>query len=160
MPCYLFTWHAYGSWLPDRPRGYVHWKNGLQPQDERLASAYRRNMTLAKIVFDEPLQEFVIEECLAAVGLQKFRLHGIAFESTHIHVLVSWRDERSKDKVSDGLKQSLTRRITRERGRRKWLAKNGSKQPVKDRRHFDHLVGVYLPSHRGWKWDEERGRYR
>jgi hypothetical protein len=31
---------------------------------------------------------------------------------------------------------------------------------VKDQGHFDFLFNVYLPSHRGWKWDELRGLYR
>ena len=36
MPVYLFTFHAYGSWLPDNPRGYVRRKEGIQPQDVPL----------------------------------------------------------------------------------------------------------------------------
>ena len=36
MPCYLFTYHAYGSWLPDHAEGYVHWKEGQQPPDDNL----------------------------------------------------------------------------------------------------------------------------
>src|SRR4051794_35604479 len=29
MPCYLFTYHAYGSWMPDHKRGYVHRGQGV-----------------------------------------------------------------------------------------------------------------------------------
>jgi hypothetical protein len=25
------------------------------------------------------------------------------------------------------------------------------------RKHFDYLVGKYLPNHTGWKWSEARG---
>ncbi|MEM1305417.1 MAG: hypothetical protein AAGG46_11005, partial [Planctomycetota bacterium] len=29
MPVYLFTYHTYGSWLPDRPQGYVQRDQGI-----------------------------------------------------------------------------------------------------------------------------------
>jgi hypothetical protein len=44
--------------------------------------------------------------------------------------------------------------------KRKWLAKGGNERRIKDQEHVDYLMRVYLPSHGGWKWDEERGLYR
>jgi hypothetical protein len=41
MPCYLFTYHAYLSWMPDRPQGYVRRKKGIFPPDEEKAEAYK-----------------------------------------------------------------------------------------------------------------------
>jgi hypothetical protein len=42
MPVYLFTYHAYQSWLPDNRRGFVQEHQGVQPTNGRLAAAYRK----------------------------------------------------------------------------------------------------------------------
>ena len=42
MPVYLFTYHAYQSWMPDRGRGFVQKGRGIQPTNALLAHAYRR----------------------------------------------------------------------------------------------------------------------
>ena len=42
MPVYLFTYHAYQSWMPDRARGFVQKGRGIQPPNEALAAAYRQ----------------------------------------------------------------------------------------------------------------------
>jgi REP element-mobilizing transposase RayT len=160
MPCFLFTYHAHGTWLPDRPEGFVHWRDGLQPTNERLAKSYRAKMTVAEAEFDESLQLLLINELQTAAGFQRFRVHAIATEPTHVHALISWADERSPQILGDGIKESLSRRLTKERAKRKWLAKGGSERRVKDQEHFDYLVKVYLPSHGGWKWEEGRGLYR
>jgi hypothetical protein len=163
MPCFLFTYHAHGSWLPDRPDGYVHWREGLQPTDERLAAAYKRKMKVAGTsvaAFDEPAQRLLIEELQIAAKYQKFRLHGVATELTHLHAMVSWADERAPLPLSEEIKKSLSLRLGKDVAKRKWLAKGGHERRVKDQEHFDFLKNVYLPSHGGWKWDEQRGLYR
>jgi REP element-mobilizing transposase RayT len=160
MPCFLFTYHAWGSWLPDRKQGYVHWKEGLLPPDQGMADAYRRNIKIDEAEFGEELQLLLIEELQQAAGFQKFRLHAAATEVTHIHLLMSWADERTTARLSEGIKKSLTLRLEKEAAKRKWLAKGGSKRRVKDETHFNHLKSAYLPSHRGWKWDEQRGLYK
>ena len=38
MPCYLFTFHAYGTWMPDREEGFVRREQGILPPDEELAA--------------------------------------------------------------------------------------------------------------------------
>jgi hypothetical protein len=38
MPCYLFTWHAYATWLPDRKQGYVEKGRGILPPDKAAAA--------------------------------------------------------------------------------------------------------------------------
>jgi REP element-mobilizing transposase RayT len=160
MPCFLFSYHAHGTWLPDRREGFVHWRKGLQPTDQRLAAAYQRQMKLTPANFDDQVQLCLIDELQNAAGFQRLRLHAIATESTHIHVLVSWPDEREPPRLSDSLRQSASRRLNRDHAKRKWLAKGASKRRVKDQEHFDFLLNIYLPSHRGWKWDEQNGLYR
>jgi hypothetical protein len=160
MPCFLFTYHAWGSWLPDRKEGFVHWKHGLQPADKGLADAYRNNMTLEEAEFDDSMQTAMIEELQTAGSFQKFRLHSVATEPTHVHVLMSWADERVPGRLAESIKKSLSLRLKKIQERPKWLSKGESKEPVKDEVHFNHLRDSYLPSHRGWKWDERRGLYK
>jgi hypothetical protein len=163
MPCFLFTYHAYGTWLPDRPEGFVHWREGLQPADEGLAAAYRRKMKVASrdaVDFVEQLQLILIEELQRAATFQNLRLHAAATETTHVHAIVSWADERAPQQVSDGAHESLSRRLNKHVAKRKWLAKGANKRRVKDQEHFDYLRKIYLPSHGGWKWEEERGHYK
>ncbi len=42
MPCYLFTFHAFGTWMPDREEGFVQRKKGILPPDEELARGISR----------------------------------------------------------------------------------------------------------------------
>ena len=159
MPCYLFTYHAYLSWLPDRPQGYVERGQGILPPDPEKADAYRRKATEPAVIFDERIQHFLITETQNAAEFQRFEVHAIGSDSTHLHLLVAWRDKRSWDKLRNGIKESLTRRLNLELGRRKWFVANASRKRVRDREHFDYLRQVYLPDHRGLKWDCKRGIY-
>ena len=163
MPCFLFTYHAHGTWLPDRAEGYVHWREGLLPTDEKLADAYRRKMKVAgtcEAAFDESVQLLLIEELQSAAKFQRLRLHGVATETTHLHAVISWADEREPESLTKELKKSLSLRLNRAVAKRKWLAKGGNERRVKDQEHFDYLMRVYLPSHGGWKWEEGRGVYK
>jgi hypothetical protein len=163
MPCFLFTYHAFGTWLPDRSEGFVHWREGLQPADEKLAAAYKRKMKVAgrsEAIFDESVPLILIEELQRAAMFQKFRLHSAATETTHLHAVVSWADERAPLPLSEEVKKSLSLRLGKDVAKRKWLAKGGHERRVKDQEHFDYLKLVYLPSHSGWKWEEGCGLYR
>ena len=40
MAVYHFTIHAYRSWRPDNPSGYVHHTKGLLPSDDETARWY------------------------------------------------------------------------------------------------------------------------
>lgn len=159
MPCFLFTYHSHGSWLPDREQGYVHWKKGLLLPDPELAELYRDNMSSDEVNFDHTKQKLLLVEVATASEYQQFRFHAAATEITHVHVLVSWNDVRRPIKLRDSIKQSLTRRMNREYEKRKWLVKGASRSHVRDQEHFDYLMRVYLPKHRGWKWEEGRGLY-
>jgi hypothetical protein len=44
MPCYLFTYHGHGTWLPDHARGYVRRKVGVLAADVEMARNYRGNL--------------------------------------------------------------------------------------------------------------------
>jgi hypothetical protein len=154
MPVYLFTFHAYRSWLPDRSRGFVRRHQGVLPRDEGLAARYRQQANEQPASFAPDRQLLMIDELTIAFEKQSCRGHFIATERGHVHVLVSWRDGRAWGKLRNGLKQSLTRRLNRHLRREHWFSEGASRKRVKDRGHFDFLVNEYLPSHRGWKWRE------
>jgi hypothetical protein len=47
----------------------------------------------------------------------------------------------------------LLNRISGQQGRR-WFVRDGSRRRVKDQDHLNHLLGRYLPDHRGVFWRE------
>ena len=159
MPCYLFTYHAYGSWMADRPGGFVHRGQGLLPPDHKLAAHYRHNVAQDYLPFDANVQRLIVEECVVASEKQSFRLHHVATDPSHAHVLISWPDDRPWQPLRNGVKSSFTRRLNRDVRRRKWFSKGASRKQVRNRFHFDYLIAKYLPSHRGWKWEEGRGTF-
>ena len=62
MPCYLFTFHAYGTWMPDREEGFVRRDEGILPPDEDLARRYRDRQKGDEVLFDASLQRLLINE--------------------------------------------------------------------------------------------------
>lgn len=159
MPCYLFTWHTYGSWLPDRTKGYVHWSRGWAPTSTALAQRYRQQQKEPTATLTDELQRDVITELVEAAPLIGFRLHFVATDATHVHVLVSWPDDRSWKRLRRSIRRSLSVRLNRIR-RRKWFSRGGPPRHVYSQTHFDHLETDYLPAHRGWKWCERRGLFK
>lgn len=160
MPCYVFTFHAYGSWLPDRAEGYVVRHEGIRPPDSGLARTYRESMPEQEAVFEEPQQLTIIRAALDAAPYIEVRPHCVATESSHAHVLVSWSAERTWSHVRDSLKKRVTIELKEAYGRERWLVRGASRKRVTDREHFEHLVTTYLPSHSGWKWSEWKGLFR
>jgi REP element-mobilizing transposase RayT len=160
MPCYHFTFHAFGSWMPDEDDGYVRRGEGVQLPDLVQAKAYRSRMRESEVHFGESEQQLIIDELLIAAEKQGFRMHFVATEPTHIHVLISWTDDRTWEKLRNGIKSSLSRRLRRNVASRRWLSEGGSRRRVSIQEHFDYLVHTYLPRHGGWKWSFDRGTYR
>jgi REP element-mobilizing transposase RayT len=154
MPCYLFTCHAFGSWMPDRGRGYVERNKGILPPAPDRAEQYRRNTRQHPVTFDRKIQRLLIEETRYAADRQQLRLHALALDPTHAHILVSWHDSRRVKQVRSNLKSSLTRRLNHELGKRDWFVANASRKRIRDRKHFNYLVNTYLPNHRGLFWSE------
>jgi hypothetical protein len=154
MPCYLFTYHAFGSWMPDHRRGYVKRHQGILAPDKQMAAKYRVNMVQDIVAFDELVQRRLIEETLVASRHQQFRCHYLATDPTHFHALISWTTDREWKVVRAKLRESLTRRLNREVQRINWFSKSPSRKRVKDKKHFDYLMATYLPKHSGFKWRE------
>jgi hypothetical protein len=160
MPCYLFTFHAHGSWLPDHPRGYVRRGRGIQPQNHRMAALYGENLKSRVAVFDDAIQRVLIAAAQEACQRQTCRCHFIATDPTHMHVLASWSSERTWELVRMQIGSKASRSLNATFSRRTWFAKSPSRKRLKDRGHFDYLMTTYLPRHAGWKWNEKRGEFR
>jgi REP element-mobilizing transposase RayT len=155
----FFTWHAYKSWLPDRPEGYVRRGDGVLPTDPERADQYGRNSNQDGLIFDERVQQAMIHAILAAAEHQRLRIHSVGTDNTHLHVLASWHDDRAIDKVAARLRYSITRHLNQTFFTRSWLGEGGHTEHVENRGHFEHLINVYIPKHAGLKWREGIGHY-
>ncbi|MGD9636540.1 MAG: hypothetical protein AB7G28_02985 [Pirellulales bacterium] len=160
MPCYLFTYHAYRSWLPDRPQGYVRRGEGILPTDHKRAKQYAKAALEELVEFHAEAQRVAIDTLREAVTHIGCRVHFVSTDGAHIHALVSWRGPRTWLQNRNSIKRSLTIQLKRRCGRRTWLSEGASRKRVRDPGHFDYLVGTYLPRHVGWKWGEEKGLFR
>jgi hypothetical protein len=160
MPCFLFTYHAHGTWLPNRQQGYVKRGQGILPPDGRMYGLYVRSMKEPAIIFHGEHQLDLIREVLNASSHQSFEPYGIATDSTHIHILLGWRDIKAAKSRSSSIKWSLSHSLKEKYEKRDWLSEGGSCKQVKNQQHFDYLRYKYLPKHNGWKWQPEKGLYR
>jgi hypothetical protein len=131
MPVYLFTFHAYRSWNPDHPRGYVRRDEGVLPRDPEMAGRDDRHARHPPVRFDREIQRILVEEAQDICNRRDWRLHQIATGVSHVHVLVSWQEEALS-----------------------WKDVHDTFKRVRDREHFEYLMTEYLPSHRGQAWSE------
>ncbi len=143
--------------MPDRKRGYVQRGKGIQPQSIKMADRYRERQQQVVVKFDAQIQTQLIAITKEACENQSLRLHGIATDASHVHILVSLSTEKDAKDVRQNLKQSLTRRLNEHSRKAHWFGRGGSQKHVADQEHFDYLLGVYLPDHRGVCWFEGKG---
>jgi REP element-mobilizing transposase RayT len=158
MPVCLFTFHAYGSWMPDRTEGYVQRGRGVLPTDPEMARAYRSRQNNLDVVFDFGTRETIIEIVQTAAAAKSLQIHGIATDPTHVHALLAWRDDRTAVRGRQKLKESLTRGLNQRFGQQAWFSRGGHDRRVRDREHLTHLLNQYLPSHIGPNWSCNHSR--
>ncbi len=157
MPCYLFTYHAYRSWMPDRRQGYVRRHEGILPRDLKMAAQYEENAKFAEIRFTSAVERSIIETLCEASSHIACRLHYVATDISHVHVLVSWIGEREREQLRNSLKKAATISLKHKYGDRPWFSEGASRIRVRTSAHFEYLVSTYLPKHDGWQWCEGRG---
>lgn len=147
--------------MPDRRRGYVRRDEGILPADPEMADFYERQAVDEPTILDPLLQRKLIGELIIACQHQCLRLHAGTTEPSHVHGLVSWRAEKGWLAVRNGLKQSLSRRLTKESGEDHHLrfSERASRKHLKDEDHLDHLMKAYLPKHRRVAWYEDDRRW-
>lgn len=157
VPVYLFTYHAYRTWNPDHPRGFVQdQERGYQPPNKALAAEYDRAATAPPALFDGLAQDFLVRMAYDFCVRRGYRLHAIATDPTHVHVVVSWRDGMTWTSIRQSLKNLLSLGLNRMHPGRseKWFSRGASRKRVRDAAHLRHLLETYLPRHRGLRWTE------
>ena len=152
MQVYLFTFHAYASWMPDRKQGYVQPGKGILACDKQMAESYRQRQTQDAVTFDQNIQQCIIDAIHDNHKHSLYRLHAIASDPSHIHILISWQDQRPTAKLKITVKQALTRHLNQMFGKQQWFSRKGSQKRIRDKQHFDYLMNVYLPKHKGISW--------
>jgi hypothetical protein len=93
MPVYHFTLHAYRSWSPDNPRGFLQ-KNrkGIQPPNRALAHAYNNAANFDPILFTPDRQHLLLWGTYDVCSNRDWRLH--SFASDHAHPRGRQLDDR------------------------------------------------------------------
>jgi hypothetical protein len=155
MAVYHFTLHAYRSWNADNPRGYVKHGRGIQAPDSSRADFYDSQALQAPTLFNEEHKDVLFWIVADACCKRCWRLHALAAEPTHIHIPVSWRGYTKWEVVRGKLKNLMSLMLGRHFSSpsRSWFAGGGSRKRVRNRSHFDYLIGRYFPKHR-WCWRE------
>lgn len=152
MPVYHFTFHAYGTWLPDRPEGSFKYHRGWQPPGHARAETYRSQMAEEPARFNHPHQQLILDILLKGQPLQGYELCVMSSDESHAHAVIAWRDERTPVRIRSQIKSSMTRALNQRFGKRKWFVRSAGQTPVEDDEHLHHLVQVYLPKHTGVYW--------
>ena len=145
--------------MPDRKRGFTKRDNTILPPDPNMADRYRRNMKDDPVKFDEGIQKAMIDEIMVASRFQRFVPRGLGTDDSHIHALVTWTDKRVWSQLRDGIRYSITKRLNKQFGRRRWLVESASRKRVRNRDHYDYLTKTYIPDHPGWKWSPDKQLY-
>ena len=155
MAVYMFTFHAYRSWMPDRAQGYVR-KGEVLPTNEEEAQRYARRARNPQITFDRTIQETLVKNARIVCDENKWRLHQARATPTHMHVLVSWQGFFEWKEISNKLKRRLGSGLSKALGRKgPWFSRGSSRKQVRDRGHFDYLMNEYLPKHGCTFWRED-----
>ena len=148
MPVYLLTHHAYASWMPDRPQGYVRRNKGILPSDNQMAGRYRRQAKHAEVVFDDDDGWLLIETADGLCRDNEWLLYEMVVVSSHTHILLGWKSEEEVRSVSNQLKRRCGSALSKQANRPgPWYSRGFSRKQVKHDSHFQHLLQNYLPSH-------------
>jgi len=155
MPVSILTLHAYRSWMPDHPRGYVK-RGEVLPPSEDAAARYRQNATQDRVRFTPDILLVLHSGALDIAQRRGWRIHAVFGETTHLHLVVSWQDETSPQEMRRVFANLLSKFLGEHAGVRgkRWFARRPSCKPVRDRTHLAHLVGEYREQHRALRWRE------
>jgi hypothetical protein len=169
MPVALITLHTYRSWREDNARGYVQrGKAGVQPPSERLAQWRDEKAKQEPVRFNEEQRAYAIDAAADVCGRRDWRLHAASCTATHLHVIVSWREEQlltcagdstglppgasrqqQVEHVAAKLKQLVGMLLSKREGvkGRRWFSRGIHDRWVRDREHLQRLMSEYLPRH-------------
>ncbi len=159
MPVRLMTLHAYGTWLPDRAKGYVHHQRGLCEQDVPLANYYAHKQTEPTASFGVEAQRVLATTLCGTQDHLLIELDALSVDPTHLHALFAWRHDRDGAALAKAIRHALTLHLNRQIERRRWFTHRGHLRPVVERGHFVYLRDEYIPSHRGTVWRRPEGSF-
>ncbi len=166
MAVYLGTCHAYRSWDEDHPRGYVQRDGGLQEASEGMARWRGRQAKDEPARFSLKLQEVLHGVAVEIATERRVQLHAVSSTGTHLHELFSFRDpactcgalehcragcaaRQAAEAFMTRLKRKMGQQLAKHEGTRgrRWFSRGWNLTPVRNRGHFEYLVGRYLPEH-------------
>ncbi|MEQ8210713.1 MAG: hypothetical protein RH917_12860 [Lacipirellulaceae bacterium] len=157
MPCYLFTFHAHGSWLSDK---YQATSDGLYQRvlfaDESRMSGTQERRPIRSTGLLAAEQKLAIEGLARAAERNDCRLHYVATDRTHVQVLVSWQNDCNWKCQRANMRKAIVANLQKMRGRETWLSEGSSRKQIRSLQQFDQLVNEKLPKYRGLKWSGER----
>ena len=159
MPVFLFTYHAYGTRLPDREQGYVRRKQGTLPPDEEAAKLYRDQMQQDAVSFGGEAQLQIIQAVRNTEPHIDITIRMVVTDPTHAHVLLQWTHERGWKSLRTSVKTAISIALKKQQDKA-WLSEGASAKQVKDEAHLHYLENQYLPDHRGWKWSSAKGLFK
>lgn len=90
MPVYHLTFHAYGTWNEDHPKGYVQRGQGLKPPSPELNRARRALQKQPPARFDPPHHPVIQNAVRDTLQHRRLRPHGLAITPTHLHLIFSF----------------------------------------------------------------------
>jgi hypothetical protein len=150
MPTYFYTFHAYRSWMPDHPRGYTRRGVGVVPPNEKMNQRYVERSKFDELEFDSALQNLVVDAIAEVCSNLKTDLYYAVAVSTHAHAVAECANVDPL-KLHDTMKRIIGLKLARFCGveGRTWLSRGRDLKPVRDVKHLEHLLYVYLPGHHG-----------
>lgn len=153
MAVYLFTYHAYRSWMPDRSPGYVVKGRGILPTDREQARIYESRAVHAPVVFSDIMCSAFIDATDAICRDNNWLLYEAVVVPSHVHILLGWREYEDWKTVSNRLKRGLGSALSKRLDKPgPWFSRGSSRKRITNQRHFDHLLNVYLPKHGDCRW--------
>ena len=156
MPCYLFTYHAHGSWLSDKYQASSEgvYQRALFADQGRIArSQSRKPIRSTGLLAAE--QKLAIEGLTRAAQFHNCQIHYVATDRTHVNVLVSWQGECHWKDQRANMRKAIVANLKKLRGRETWLSEGSSRKQIRDRQQFEQLMDK-LPNHRGLKWSRPK----
>ena len=133
--------------MPDRPDGYFKHGSGWKAPNHEATEQYHENMKRKPVAFDKNQPQLLIDEAIKAQSFQRIKLYAAASDSTHLHVVIAWADERDPVNIRSQLKSSLTRTLNTRYGKQQWFVAKAGQNPIRDAEHLSQLVHDYLPKH-------------
>ncbi len=147
MPVYHVIAHGFFTWNADNPEGYYRRNRGRYAPEVKLAKHWTRTARFPVVYWHREDQEILLHAVLESARRRNWEIYAVATQTTHLHIIVAWQTQDSPNKVQQTLKQIMSLQMGRTYGYgRRWLARNGQPQRVKNGAHLRHLLYGYLPS--------------